>query len=383
MKKVAIICEFNPFHNGHKLLFDRVRAFFAPEEVCLVCIMSGNFVQRGTLSVMSKYKRAEIAADMGADLVLELPFPYSASYAQSFARAGVHIASSLGDIEYLAFGSESNDGEKILDCAEKLASAEFENALSDMLKESRNTSEPYASVRSRVFEKLYGKELLSKPNDILAIEYLLAISDSGSNIKPLFIRRDKDFSASESRGYIYSGDASLEHVIPESVYEKTVSAEKFPQHLPDAALVLFLANSEAIDVACASEMNFDLASRLVSAARSGKYKTVKDLLSAVATKKYTHARIRRALNNAFLGVKASELENMPEYTVLLSSSEAGRRALREFSKSAKINILATKSAHNKLDGLAAEQYALSEKADRTFYFFASENTSENKPYVKK
>ena len=170
------------------------------------------------------------------------------------------------------------------DCAEKLASAEFESALSDMLKESRNTSEPYAAVRSRAFEMLYGKELPSRPNDILAIEYLLAIKKLGSNIKPIFIRRDKDFSASESRGYIYSGNDSLEGVIPDSVYGKTVSAEKFPPHLPDASLVMFLSNASANDIADAPEMNFDLACRLTNAAKSGKYKTVNELLSAVATK---------------------------------------------------------------------------------------------------
>ena len=155
MIKVAIICEFNPFHNGHKLLFDRVREYFAPEEVCIVCIMSGNFVQRGTLAVMSKYKRAEIATDMGADVVVELPFPYSASYAQSFARAGVDIADSLGGIDYLAFGSESFDKENITYCAEKIASDEFENTLTEILKENRNTSSSYASLRAQAFEMLY------------------------------------------------------------------------------------------------------------------------------------------------------------------------------------------------------------------------------------
>lgn len=381
MKKVAIISEFNPFHNGHKLLFDRVRAFFAPEDVCIVCIMSGNFVQRGTLSVMSKYKRSEIGVDMGADLVLELPFPYSASFAQSFARAGVHIADSLGDIEYLAFGSESNGEENIKDCVEKLSGTEFECKLSEMLKESKNTSEPYASVRARAFKELYSKELPSKPNDILAIEYLLAIKKFDSKIKPLFIRRDKDFSASESRAYIYSGNASLERTVPSEVYEKTASAEKFPPHLPDAASMLFLSGVDANDIADAPEMNFDLACRLVNAAKSGKYKTVEELFSAVATKKYTDARIRRALNFAFFGVKEKDLEKMPEFTCLLASNETGRKALRTFSKTAKINILATKSAHNRLCGLAAEQYALSEKADRAFYFLSDEKDG-NKPYVK-
>ncbi len=385
MIKTAIICEFNPFHNGHKLLFDRVREFFAPEEVCLVCIMSGNFVQRGTLATMSKYKRAELATDAGADLVLELAFPWSASYAQSFARAGVHIADALGTVEYLAFGSESNNWENIVWCAEKLSDKEFETALSNMLRESKNTPEPYASVRSRVFKELYGKELPSKPNDILAIEYLLAIKTFDSNIKSLVVKRDKDFSATESRKYIFSdGEDRLKYMIPEEIYGKTLAAPKFSPHLPDAALILFLADADAIELSKAPEMSFDLASRLIKAAKSGRFRTLTELFDAVATKKYTDARIRRALNFAYFGVNREDLAQMPQYTSVLASSERGRKALREFSKSAKIDLLATKAAHNKLDGMALNQYELSEKSDRAFSFCGELSENEGiKPYVKK
>lgn len=384
MKNVAIICEFNPFHNGHKLLFDRVREHFAPEDVCLVCIMSSNFVQRGTLAVMSKYKRAEIAADMGADVVLELPFPYSASYAQSFARTGVYIADNLGGIDFLAFGSESFDEKNIVDCAEKISVDEFENTLAEMLKENKNSSLSYAALRSQAFERLYGKELPIKPNDILALEYVAAINKLGSKIKPLFIHRNTDFSATESRKYIFSdNEDALGNLVPEGAYEKTLSAPKFSQYLPDAAILLFLAQEDPKKLAESPEMSYDLASRLVNAAKSGKYKTVRELLSAVSTKKYTDARIRRALNFAYLGVKREDLSEMPQYTLLLASSENGRKTLREFSKSSKISLLATKAAHNKLFGIALRQYELSEKADRAFAFCGEISGDEGiKPYVK-
>ena len=385
MKKVAIICEFNPFHNGHKLLFDRIRAHFAPEEVCLVCIMSSNFVQRGTLAVMSKYARAEIAIDMGADVVFELPFPYSASYAQSFARSGVYIADQLGGIDRLAFGSESFDEESITYCADKISGDDFENTLAEMLKENKSSSLPYAALRLQAFEKLYGKELPIKPNDILALEYIAAIKRLGSDIKPVFIRRDKDFSATESRKYIYAKNTdALKDTIPEQAYEKTVLAPKFSQYLPDAAILLFLAQADPEKLSDSPEMSFDLASRLVNAAKSGKYKTVKELLSAVATKKYTDARIRRAINFAYLGVSREALEQMPKYTLLLASSENGRKALRELSKKAKIALLSTKASHNILDADAMKQYELSEKADRAYAFCGSLPSNEgNKPYVKK
>ena len=384
MIKVAVICEFNPFHNGHKLLFERIRTHFAPENVCIVCIMSGNFVQRGTLAVMSKYKRAEIAADCGADIVLELPFPWSASYAQSFARAGVSIAENLGGIDYLAFGSESFDESYIIDCAEKLSSEEFERELAKSLSDYKNTSKSYAELRSETFERMYAAELSRKPNDILATEYISAIKFFKSDIKPLFIKRYKDFSATESRKHIFAFDnENLEKCIPEEIFEKTVSAPKFAPNVSDTAGILFLAYADPEEISKAPEMSFDLASRLINAARSGKFKTLSELFGAVATKKYTDARIRRAFNFAFFGVKKEDLNNMPEYTAVLASGSEGRRALREFSKSSQIAVIATKAAHNKFSHLAEKQYSIMEKSDLAYSFQGEITENEGiKPYIK-
>lgn len=384
MIKVAVICEFNPFHNGHKLLFERIREHFVPEPVCIVCIMSGNFVQRGTLAVMSKYKRAEMAADCGADLVLELPFPWSASYAQSFARAGVSIAEDLGDIDYLAFGSESCDENYIIDCAEKLSGEAFETKLAKSLADYKNTSKSYAEVRSETFERMYGIELSRKPNDILALEYISAINFFKSDIKPLFIKRFKDFSATESRKYIFDLDSdSLEKCIPEEIFEKTLKSPKFSPNISDTAGILFLAYAEPEKLAQAPEMSFDLASRLINAAKSGKFKTLSELFGAVSTKKYTDARIRRAFDFAFLGVTKEDIAEMPQYTTVLASSKEGRNALREFSKTARINVIATKSAHNKFSELSEKQYHIMERSDLAYSFQGEITENEGiKPYIK-
>ena len=384
MIKVAIICEFNPFHNGHKLLFERVRENFAPEQVCIVCIMSGNFVQRGTLALISKYKRSEFAVDCGADIVIELPYPWSASYAQSFARAGVSIAENLGGIDYLAFGSESFDENYIVDCAAKITDETFEAELSRVLADNKNTSKSYAELRCEVFEKMYGRELSRRPNDILAIEYVSALKLLKSSIKPLFLKRYNDFSATESRKYISSDDKnSLKSFIPEEIYEKTLSAPKFSALLPDEACLLFLAYSDAEKLSESPEMSYDLASRLINASKSGRYRNLTDLLDAVATKKYTDARIRRALNFAFLGVKRSDLLCKPGYSLVLASSTDGRNVLREFAKSSKIPLLSAKSAHNKLSGIPAKQYEISEKADFAYSFCGEFTENEGiKPYIK-
>ncbi len=383
MIKVALICEFNPFHNGHKLLFDKIREHFAPENVAIAAIMSGNYVQRGSLALFTKHKRASFAVDCGADIVFELPFPWSASYAQSFARAGVYIAESLGNVDYLAFGSETCDAENMIDTAEKLLSGEFEKALSDALSSEENSARQYAELRCDVFENLYGKKLSRKPNDILALEYLSAIKILESKIKPLFIKREVDFSATESRKCFDSENSDrLRELIPENIYEKMQNSPKFEKNLPDSALLIFLAAATPEKLAESPEMSFDLAYRLVNASKSGKYKNVSDLLASVATKKYTDARIRRALNFAFLGVKRADVETMPEYTNLLAMSTVGKDALREISKSAKIPVLSTLGAHNNLPENALKQYEISARADFAYSFCGDADSSEgNKPYI--
>ncbi len=384
MINVGVICEFNPFHNGHKILFDRIRAHFAPEQVSIVCIMSGNYVQRGSVALFSKYKRAEIAVDVGADLVLELPFPWSASYAQSFASAGVYIADGLKVIDYLAFGSESFDSAYISECACLLASDEFEKALSEKVIQEKNSACRYATLREETFLELFSKKLPTRPNEILALEYHAAIDRLGSSVKPLLIRRDTDFSASESRRLIASDDTErFLEMIPVEVGEKTLDASRFAQNLPDAALILFLAFADPETLAESPEMSFDLASRLVNAAKNGKYTRLQDLLGAVSTKKYTDSRIRRAINFSYLSVKRSDIETMPEYTSVLAFSDVGRSLMRSVSKKAEITVLSTKSAHNKLSDRVAAQYEISQRADRAFSFCGRLSDSEgNKPYAK-
>ena len=121
MKAVGIICEYNPFHSGHKRQIDTLRDMGYD---CIVCVMSGNFTQRGELAMFDKYTRAKTAVLGGADLVFELPFPYSSLSAEGFATAGVHILSSLG-IRNISFGSECADKQLLCTAADVISSQGF------------------------------------------------------------------------------------------------------------------------------------------------------------------------------------------------------------------------------------------------------------------
>ena len=148
MKIVGIITEYNPFHNGHKRQIEAVRRLFG-EEVAVVSLMSGNFVQRGDFALLPKEYRAMMAIKGGADLVLELPYPYSGACAEVFARAGVSILSDIG-ADYLVFGSESGDISYLEQTVHNLSDEHFDKLLAERVK--AEPSRAYATLRDEVYE---------------------------------------------------------------------------------------------------------------------------------------------------------------------------------------------------------------------------------------
>ena len=165
MLTAGIICEFDPFHNGHAFLLEKVRDELGADRT--VCVMSGSFTQRGALSGWDKFDRAKAAVLCGADLVLELPFAYAVSSADYFARGGIRVLKTLGCVSHLAFGSESAD----IDALKKAASVYSESedlSVKDALKQGLSYPE--------AISKALGDEDPQGPNDILATCYLTEIS---------------------------------------------------------------------------------------------------------------------------------------------------------------------------------------------------------------
>ena len=191
MKTVAIIAEYNPFHNGHKYQIDKIREILG-EDVAIVAIMSGNYTQRGEFSIADKTVRAKIAVLCGADLVLELPFPFSSSSAEFFARSGVKIATEIG-ADYLAFGSETGDIELITSVADTMMSDAF-IATFDAIKANKDyASLGYAQMLEKAYNAVTNGKLdfdMTGSNNILALEYVKAIKYFGSNIIPMTIKRE-------------------------------------------------------------------------------------------------------------------------------------------------------------------------------------------------
>lgn len=186
MKICAIICEFNPFHNGHKYLIERAKILSGCDEI--LCIMSGSFTQRGEICVLDKFERARHAVLCGADAVIELPVSFAVAPAEIFAKGAVKILSSIPDVCTLVFGCENGDKNDILSAAEILLNEDeiFKNTLESGLK----NGESYIKSYENAFEAAGGKKgLLSSPNNVLAVEYAKAILRSGKNIDILPVKR--------------------------------------------------------------------------------------------------------------------------------------------------------------------------------------------------
>lgn len=173
MGAAGIIVEYNPLHSGHLRLLEAGRAALGPD-TAMVCVMSGNFVQRGDFALLRKHARARAAVESGADLVLELPLPWAVSSAEGFAAGGVQALAATGVVEHLLFGSECGD----VSALERVAAALLAPSFRDRLREALPGAVSFAAARQRALTGLLPEEdaaLLESPNNILGIEYCKAL----------------------------------------------------------------------------------------------------------------------------------------------------------------------------------------------------------------
>ncbi|MCD8206175.1 MAG: nucleotidyltransferase family protein [Clostridia bacterium] len=176
MEKTVVICEFNPFHNGHKHLFDEIKK--ARPGTLTICVMSGDFTQRGRPAVMPAMTRAKGAVECGADAVVALPTVFSVAPAEIFAKGAVKMASAMKDVTCLAFGCECQDVDVLVRAARETLSADF----SSRLKEQLLRGIGYAAAYEKAYTDMGGQEgIFSKPNNILAAEYIRAADEINFN----------------------------------------------------------------------------------------------------------------------------------------------------------------------------------------------------------
>lgn len=335
MKTVAIICEYNPFTNGHLFHLNRAKEDTGCDTV--VCVMSGSFTQRGDAAILDKYNRAEIAVRMGADMVVELPLLYAISPADNFAYGAMKIISALPGIEYLSFGSESGDVSVLKKAAFFLFDEpqEYKDLLLSLLDEGFS----YPAARSEALKKYAEKhpeyqdiaDVLNGPNNALALSYIQAIKTLGleDKIKLHTIKRigeyndydlDREYpSASAVRTAIQKGELDkIKDKVPELTYNylRTVNVNGTP--LGDLCLFKMKGIS-GYDLEHYYDISGGLHNRLKLAALNSV--TYEQFLENAKTKRYTMARLKRVSLYALFDITQEFYESskdLPPYIYVLA-----------------------------------------------------------------
>ena len=328
MKTVGIICEYNPFHRGHGKQIRMIRESFG-KDTAVVCLMSGNFVQRGAPAVFDKSLRAEAAVRSGADLVLELPVTYALSSAEGFAAGGVSILSRLCDT--LCFGAETGKKEDLLRIARILLSEDFKGYLQRELE----TGKSFPAARQAALALMCDQaELLSKPNDILAVEYCKAIMMKNSGMEPYPIIRQGDYhdrladqenpSATSLRELLAFGQDWLSF-IPEPAQDVFRNAPVHSLQAGERAVLAILRTLPEEVFVSLPYGTEGLWRKFMRACRQKS--TVEEIIQAVKSKRYTRTRLDRMLMCALLGLRQEDMEKQVPYIRILAFNDRGREIL--------------------------------------------------------
>lgn len=373
MTAVGVICEYNPFHNGHA--HQLLRAREASGAAFVVCVMSGHFTQRGTPALLNPWTRARMALLHGADVVLELPALFAVRPAQQFALGGVSILEALG-VEALSFGSENSDTAMLWRLADVLREEPevFRQALQAYLSQGL----PYPSARSKALADALGLALPNAPNISLALEYLQALRrlDSGIQVYPVQRQGEQHHSktltplasASAIREALFAQNAdSVRDTMPTDCHALLTDAiEKgayvHPEGL-DTLILYALRRSSPEQLEQLPDMAEGLESLIYNEARRAA--TVSALLAQVKSKRYPYARLSRLLCYALLDLSRplTEAYPTPPYVRLLGFRREAGPLLRRFHEAGRIPLI-TRGADKRL--LHHPAFALEQRASDTW-----------------
>ena len=331
MSICAVICEFNPFHNGHKYLLEKAKEISGCDFI--MCIMGGNFTQRGEPAVVDKQTRAKMALENGADIVVQMPTYFNSTNAEIFALAGVKIASSFKDVTHLCFGSESGDITTIKELATLLATEP--PVFKEQIRKNLNSGYSLGVSKMRAIPEVINnkkviftnpdaaKTLLNQPNNILAVEYVQTLIKQKSHITPITIKLVKHGSnevnyaisnATSIRKSIYESKRiyNIHKFLPPLAYDalaETLSKCSVPNLKTFGALALYKMSTSNI---YSLQQNYDVTegieNRLIQLARENNdYDTFIELCSS---KRFSVSRIKRIILNCMLDIRAEFVQQL-------------------------------------------------------------------------
>ena len=356
---LGIIAEYNPFHNGH--LYHIRESIEQCGANYVICIISGNFVQRGNTSIIDKWTKTKMALCNGADLVIELPTVYSTSSAENFAEGAIKILDSLGVVDTISFGMEAKDIATLNNIANVLYQEpkEYVTMLNHEL--SKGISFPKARENALMMYlndiKRYAN-VLTGANNILAIEYLKTLKKLKSQLMPIGVKRQKvlyhdemivdDFaSATAIRKMIATRQFDdIRKVIPRTSYILLAQELKKGHYVLDLSnfqkeILYILRKMTVEEIRALPDVSEGLENAIKNAADSCN--NIIDLVNMIKSKRYTQTRIQRILVYALLGINKKMMETSKKtvpYTRILGYTEKGKRLISEImQRNQKLNLV--------------------------------------------
>lgn len=376
MKIGAVVCEYNPFHNGHKYHLQKMRSANITH---IIAIMSGDFTQRGEPAIVSKYARAKMALLNGADLVIELPTTYSMSYAENFAQSAVHLINSLDCVDTISFSCETPDTKMFFTIADFLETNEYKQNLKNHLSNGLS----FAKARSETIKEKLGNiyaQAISYPNNILALEYIKALHANNMSIEILPFKRidsqhdsdtrsDDIASAKYIRDLIRTQNNIYQRYIPKNTWD-IIQNEIATSRAPTDTKYIergILTNMHTISKAALKKLPD------VSEGLENKFKkainissSLPELIQNVKSKRYTYTRLQKIPLYAFLGMKNKHLSIKPPYIKILGLNKKGQEILSTAQTTASLPIISKNSQIHKCDKLTQKIFKRQETYSRIY-----------------
>lgn len=333
---IGIICEHNPFHNGHLYHINKIKEMY-PDSL-IVLILNGPFMQRGETSILNKWDKTDIALNY-VDLVIELPFPFATQSADIFAKGAVEILNHL-KVDKLIFGSESNNIGMLID----IANIQYSDEYNEKIKEYLDKGLSYPLASSKAINNLTPYNL-ENPNDILGVAYIKAINDLKSKIKPETIQRTNDYHSIETNSEIISASAvrhmlinndDVKEYVPKTTYKYLNQKLFFIDEYWDLIKYKILSESKLEKYHTVDEGIENILKKEVI-----KSESLEDFILNVKSKRYTYNRIKRMCIHilcSFTKEEANKFKNI-EYIRILGFNSNGQGYLNQIKKDLEIPIV--------------------------------------------
>ncbi len=385
IKVLGIIAEYNPFHNGHKFHISQAKKLTGADFV--IAVISGTFTESGNISVIDKFKKAEIAISNGVDLVLELPEVYAICSANYFAYGAIKLLNSLGIVDVICFGSECGKIDILSNIASKLITNE-EKMWNNISNQEKNIS--FAKSRENSLKSILSEnelEILKNSNDILAIEYIKELKKLNSNIEFFPLKRDNSsfISATQIREKLSNNDLnSIKNYIPCDTYNALSNKYVLNDSIFELLKYKIIA-MDTYDICNIKDISEGLENKIKKEIVDST--TYEELISKIKSKRYQMSKIKRILANILLDISKDDfnhaIKNDIIYIHILKMNENGKKLISKISKTCSFPIIGSINK-NKINSLSSEisKYILKDIYAQNIYSILNKEPI-NKDYTNK